>query len=165
MSPQKSTTTAKKAPSNTTAKATKAVSTFTDEERAAMKEYAEERKKQAQRGSRATEADGEADVLAKISEMPPADRAMAERLHAPMKAKAPTLSAKTWYVMPAYAKDGNVLCYFQSAHKFKARYATFGFSDKARLDEGSLWPVAFALKEWNAEVEAKISALVRKAAS
>src|SRR5206468_2261612 len=119
---------------------------FTDEERAAMKERAQELKAEARRGPRAKEADAERDVLAKIAEMPKPDRAMAERLHAIIKASAPALSPKTWYGMPAYAKDGNVVCFFQSAHKFKARYATFGFSDKANLDEGTVRPVAFALK-------------------
>src|SRR5438094_2053644 len=133
----------------------KAVKGFTDEERAAMKERAQELK--------ADKADGESDVLAKIAEMPKPDRVMAERLHAIIKASAPALSPKTWYGMPAYAKDGNVVCFFQSAHKFKARYATFGFSDKANLDEGTVWPVAFALKELTAAAEARIGALVKKA--
>src|SRR5207247_7262680 len=120
----------------------KAVKGFTDEERAAMNERAQELK--------ADKADGESDVLAKIAEMPKPDRAMAERLHAIIKASAPGLSPRTWYGMPAYAKDDKVVCFFQSAHKFKARYATFGFSDKANLDEGTVWPVAFALKELTA---------------
>src|SRR5437016_8184690 len=135
----------------------KAVKGFTDEERAAMKERAQELK--------ANTADGESDVLAKIAEMPKPDRAMAERLHAIIKASAPALSPRTWYGMPAYAKDDQVVCFFQSAHKFKARYATFGFSDKANLDEGTVWPVAFALKELTAAAEAKIGALVKKAVS
>ena len=135
----------------------KAVKGFTDEERAAMKERAQELK--------ADKADGESDVLAKIAEMPKPDRAMAERLHAIIKASAPALSPRTWYGMPAYAKDDQVVCFFQSAHKFKARYATFGFSDKANLDEGTVWPVAFALKELTAAAEAKIGALVKKAVS
>jgi uncharacterized protein YdhG (YjbR/CyaY superfamily) len=143
----------------------KAATGFTDEERAAMKERAQELKVQARRGTRATAADGEGDVLAKIAEMPAPDRAMAERLHAIIKATAPALSPRTWYGMPAYAKDGNVVCFFQSAHKFKARYATFGFSDKANLDEGTVWPVAFALKELTAAAEVKICALVKKAVS
>jgi uncharacterized protein YdhG (YjbR/CyaY superfamily) len=138
---------------------------FTDEERLAMKERAEELKAEARRGPRASKADGESDVLAKIAEMPAADRAMAERLHAIVKGAAPTLSPRTWYGMPAYARDGNVVCFFQSAHKFKARYATFGFTDKANLDEGTLWPVAFALKELTAVDEARIVALVKKAVS
>src|SRR5713101_2181812 len=143
----------------------KAVKGFTDEERAAMKERAQELKAEARRGPRAKEADGEGDVLAKIAEMPEPDRAMAERLHAIIKASAPALSPRTWYGMPAYAKDGNVVCFFQSAHKFKTRYATFGFSDKANLDEGTVWPVAFALKELTAAAEARIGALVKKAVS
>jgi len=138
---------------------------FTDEERAAMKERAQELKAEATRGPRATKADGEADVLAKIAEMPEPDRAMAERLHAIVKASAPALSPRTWYGMPAYAKDGNVVCFFQSAHKFKARYATFGFSDKANLDDGTMWPAAFALKALTAADQARIGALVKKAVS
>src|SRR5437867_1971279 len=138
---------------------------FTDEERAAMKERAQELKAEARRGPRAKKADGESDVLAKIAEMPKPDRAMAERLHAIIKASAPALSPRTWYGMPAYAKDGNVVCFFQSAQKFKARYATFGFSDKANLDEGTVWPVAFALKELTAAAEARIGGLVKKAVS
>ena len=140
---------------------------FTDEERAAMKERAQELKAEARRGPRAkkNKADGESDVLAKIAAMPEPDRAMAKRLHAIIKASAPALSPKTWYGMPAYAKDGNVVCFFQSAQKFNTRYATFGFSDKANLDEGAMWPVAFALKELTATEEARIVALVKKAAS
>ena len=144
-------------PKTDTRKSGKAVKGFTDEERAAMKERAQELK--------ADKADGESDVLAKIAEMPKPDRAMAERLHAIIKASAPALSPRTWYGMPAYAKDDQVVCFFQSAHKFKARYATFGFSDKANLDEGTVWPVAFALKELTAAAEAKIGALVKKAVS
>jgi uncharacterized protein YdhG (YjbR/CyaY superfamily) len=140
-----------------------AVTGFTDDERAAMKERARELKAEARRGPRAKKADGETDVLAKIAEMPKPDRAMAERLHAIVKASAPALSPKTWYGMPAYAKDGNVVCFFQSAHKFKARYAMLGFSDKANLDEGTVWPVAFALKDLTAADEARIGALVKKA--
>jgi len=143
----------------------KAVTGFTDQERAAMKERAEELKAETRRGPRAKKADGEGDVLAKIAEMPESDRAMAERIHAMIKASAPALSPRTWYGMPAYAKGGNVVCFFQSAHKFKARYATFGFSDKAKLDEGTVWPVAFALKELTATDEARIGALVKKAVS
>ena len=138
---------------------------FTEEERAAMKARARELKAEARRGSRAGKADGEGDVLAAIAELPEPDRAMAERLHAIIKAGAPALSPKTWYGMPAYAKDGKVVCFFQSAQKFKTRYATFGFSDSANLDEGSLWPVAFALKELTAAEEARILALVKKAVS
>jgi uncharacterized protein YdhG (YjbR/CyaY superfamily) len=143
----------------------KASKGFTDEERAAMRERAQELKAGARRGSRAGEADGESDVLAKIAEMPEPDRAMAERLHAIIKASAPALSPRTWYGMPAYAKDGKVVCFFQSAQKFKTRYATFGFNDKANLDEGAMWPTSFALKELTAAEEKKIGALVKKAVS
>ena len=132
---------------------------FTAEERAAMKERARELKAEAQR------ADGKRAVLAKIAEMQGPDRAMAKRLHEIIKASAPALSPKTWYGMPAYAKDGKVVCYFQSAQKFDSRYATFGFSDKANLDEGGMWPTSFALKELTATEEAKISALVKRAVS
>ena len=138
---------------------------FTDEERAAMKERAQELKAAGRRGPRAAKADGESAVLAKIAEMPEPDRAMAKRLHAVVKASAPALSPKTWYGMPAYAKDGKVVCYFQSAHKFKTRYATFGFSDEANLDEGAMWPTSFALTELTAADEARIGALVKKAVS
>ena len=140
---------------------------FADDERAAMKERAQELKKDARRGSRAkkAEVDGESDVLAKIAEMREPDRAMAERLHAIVKASAPALSPKTWYGMPAYAKDGKVVCFFQSAEKFKSRYATFGFSDEANLDEGAMWPTSFALTELTAAEEARIGALVKKALS
>ena len=143
----------------------KVVKGFTDGERAAMKERAQELKAEARRGPRAKKEDGESDVLAKIAEMPKPDRAMAERLHAIIKASAPVLSSRTWYGMPAYAKDGEVVCFFQSAHKFKARYATFGFSDEANLDEGTMWPTYFALKELTAAEEARIAALVKKAVS
>ena len=138
---------------------------FTEEERAAMKERAQELKAEARRGPRADKAGGESDVLAKIAEMPEADRAMAKRLHEIVKASAPALSPKTWYGMPAYAKDGKVVCFFQSAEKFNSRYATFGFSDKANLDEGAMWPTSFALTELTAAEEARIGALVKKAVS
>jgi len=138
---------------------------FTNEERAAMAERAQELKAAARRGSRASKADGEKDLLAKIADMPEPDRGMAERIHAIVKANAPTLSPRTWYGMPAYEKDGHVLCFFQSAQKFKARYATLGFTDKAALDDGSMWPTAFALKEMGAAEQARIIALVKKAAS
>jgi uncharacterized protein YdhG (YjbR/CyaY superfamily) len=138
---------------------------FTDEERAAMKERAQELKAEARRGPRADKADGERAVLAKIAEMPEPDRTMGERLHAIIKASAPALSPKTWYGMPAYAKDGKVVCFFQSAHKFKSRYATFGFNDEANLDEGAMWPTSFALRELTAAEEARIGALVKKAVS
>src|SRR5207302_10047278 len=143
----------------------KAVKGFTDEERAAMKERAQELKAEARRGPRAKDPDGESDVLAKIAEMPEPDRAMAERLHAIIKASAPGLSPKTWYGMPAYARDGKIVCFFQPAQKFKTRYATLGFNDSANLDEGAMWPVAFALTELTAADEARIAALVKKAVS
>ena len=143
----------------------KASKGFTEDERAAMRERAQEAKSAARRGSRATKADGESDVLAKIAEMPDHDRAIAERLHAIIMAAAPGLSPRTWYGMPAYAKDGKVVCFFQGAHKFKTRYATLGFSDKANLDEGAMWPNAFALKELTATEEARIGALVKRALS
>jgi len=138
---------------------------FTDEERAAMREHARELKAAASRGPSASRADGESDVLAKIAEMPERDRAMAARLHAIIKASAPALSPKTWYGMPAYAKDGDVVCFFQSAQKFKSRYATLGFSDKANLDAGAMWPTSFALKELTAAEEARIRELVKNAVS
>jgi hypothetical protein len=136
---------------------------FTAEERAAMKERAAEAKAEKRRGSGADKADGERAVLAKIAEMQGPDRDMAERLHALIKASAPELSPKTWYGMPAYARDGKVVCFFQSAQKFKSRYATLGFSDAANLDEGGMWPTSFALKELTAAEEARIGALVKKA--
>ena len=143
----------------------KASTGFTDDERAAMRERAQELKAAERRGARASKADGESDVLAKIAEMSEPDRAMAERLHDIIKASAPDLSPKTWYGMPAYAKDGTIVCFFQCAEKFKSRYATLGFSDKANLDEGTMWPTTFALKELTAADEARIGALVRKAVS
>jgi uncharacterized protein YdhG (YjbR/CyaY superfamily) len=146
-------------------KATQKSAGFTDEERAAMKNRAQELKAEARRGPRADKADGERDVLAKIAEMPAPDRAMGERLHAVIKASAPALSPKLWYGMPAYAKDGKVVCFFQAAQKFNSRYATFGFNDSANLDEGAMWPTSFALKELTAADEAKIAALVKKAVS
>ena len=146
-------------------KPAKAAKAFTDEERAAMRERAQEQKAASRRGPRAAKADGETDVLAKIAEMPEPDRAMAERLHALIKASAPALSPRTWYGMPAYAKDGKVVCFFQSAHKFKSRYATLGFSDKAKLDDGAMWPTSFALKGLTAAEEARIGALVKEAVS
>jgi uncharacterized protein YdhG (YjbR/CyaY superfamily) len=134
---------------------------FTDEERGAMKERARELKASA----RGKKADGEGAVLAKIAEMTGPDRVMAERLHAVVTASAPALSPKLWYGMPAYAKDGKVVCFFQSAQKFNTRYATFGFNDTANLDDGAMWPTAFALMEVTADVEARIGALVQKAVS
>jgi uncharacterized protein YdhG (YjbR/CyaY superfamily) len=136
---------------------------FTDEERAAMKERAKELRSEARANK--NKADGESDVLAKIAEMPGPDRAMAKRLHAIIKASAPDLSPKTWYGMPAYARDGKVVCFFQSAEKFKSRYATLGFSDEANLDEGPMWPTSFALTELTAAEEKRISTLVKKAVS
>jgi uncharacterized protein YdhG (YjbR/CyaY superfamily) len=140
---------------------------FTDEERAAMKERAQELKAEARRGpgGKKGKADGEGDALAKIAEMPKSDRAMAKRLHEIVKASAPDLSPKTWYGMPAYAKDGKVVCFFQSAEKFNSRYATFGFNDTANLDDGAMWPTSFALKELTATEEAQIGALVKRAVS
>ena len=138
---------------------------FTDEERAAMKEHVQEMKAAARRGPRADKADGESAVLAKIGEMPEPDRAMGKRLHAVIKASAPALSPRLWYGMPAYARDGKVVCFFQSGQKFKTRYATFGFSDAAKLDEGAMWPTAFALTRLTAADEARIGALVKKAVS
>jgi hypothetical protein len=137
---------------------------WTDDEKAAMKERAKEMKAEERAGK--DRAAGESDLLAKIAEMPEADRSMAERLHAIITANAPDLMPKTWYGMPAYAnKDGKVVCFFQSAQKFNARYATFGFNDTANLDEGAMWPTSFALKELTAADEAKIAALVKKAVS
>ena len=136
---------------------------FTDEERDAMKERAKELK--AEERANKNRAAGESDVLAKIAEMQGPDRAMAERLHKIVKASAPALSPRTWYGMPAYSKDGKVVCFFQSAQKFNTRYATFSFSDKANLDEGAMWPTSFALKELGATEEAKIGALVKRAVS
>jgi uncharacterized protein YdhG (YjbR/CyaY superfamily) len=142
----------------------KASEGFTAEERAAMKERAQELKAAARR-PRAGEADGEQDVLAKIAEMGKPDRVMAERLHAIVKANAPGLSPRTWYGMPAYAKDGKVVCFFQSSQKFKARYATLGFNQTAKLDDGAMWPTAFALLRLTGAEEARIAALVKKAVS
>jgi uncharacterized protein YdhG (YjbR/CyaY superfamily) len=156
--------TRKSAGNNATANARK-FEEFTDEERAAMKERAGELKTSGRRGRRAATADGESDVLAKIAEMPEPDRLLAERLHAVITASAPELAPRTWYGMPAYARDGNVVCFFQSAQKFKTRYATLGFSDKAHLDEGAMWPTYFALTELTSADEARIGALVQKAVS
>jgi uncharacterized protein YdhG (YjbR/CyaY superfamily) len=138
---------------------------FTDEERGAMKDRAQELKAAARRGPRGKEADEESAVLAKIAEMEESDRAMAERLHALIKASAPALSPKLWYGMPAYAKDGKIICFFQPAQKFNSRYSTLGFNDPANLDEGAMWPTAYALTELTAADEAKIDALVKKAVS
>jgi uncharacterized protein YdhG (YjbR/CyaY superfamily) len=138
---------------------------FTDEERGAMKDRAKELKATGRRGPRADKADGESEVLAKIAELPAPDRGMAERIHAVVKASAPDLVPRLWYGMPAYARDGKVVCFFQSAEKFKARYATFGFNDAAKIDEGAMWPTSFALKELTPAGEKKIAALVKKAVS
>jgi len=142
---------------------TKKAKAFTDEEQAAMKERAKEMKAEARANK--SKADGENDVLAKIAEMPDPEQAMARRLHEIIKASAPTLWPKTWYGMPAYARDGKVICFFQSADKFKSRYATLGFSDQANLDEGAMWPTTFALKELTTAEEARIVALVKQAVS
>ena len=136
---------------------------FSAEERAAMKERARELK--AEERANRDRAAGESDLLAKIAEMPEPDRTLAERVHAVVTASAPVLSPKTWYGMPAYAKGGKIVCYFKSADKFKSRYATFGFEDAAKLDEGAMWPTVFALKEWTRAGEAEIAALVKKAVS
>jgi uncharacterized protein YdhG (YjbR/CyaY superfamily) len=159
MSPKQDT---EKSAKSTTATSKKSKG-FTDEERAAMKERAQELRAEARINKK--RAEGEKALLEKIAEMEGADRAMAERLHAIIKASAPALSPKTWYGMPAYAKDGKVVCFFQSAQKFNSRYATLGFNDTANLDEGAMWPTSFALKELTADVEAEIGALVKRAAS
>ncbi len=149
-----------------TAAGSKTYEGFSDEERAAMKDRAQELKSATRRGPRAGQAaDGEADVLAKIAEMQESDRALAERLHAVIKASAPGLSPRLWYGMPAYARDGKMICFFQSAQKFNTRYATLGFSDKANLDDGAMWPIYYALTELTAAVEARIVALVQQALS
>ncbi|MFE3290196.1 iron chaperone [Rhodococcus sp. NPDC059234] len=142
---------------------TKSAVGFSTEERAAMKEHAQELKTAARRGSRATRADGEQDVLMKIAEMGESDRVLAEGIHAAVKASAPSLTPKLWYGMPAYASDGKVVCFFRSAEKFKSRYATFGFEDKAILDDGTMWPTSFALTEWTSAAEKKVGELVKKA--
>jgi hypothetical protein len=153
-----------KSATTTTAK-NKTSGGFTAEERAAMKEHAQELKTAARRGPRAAKADGESDVLAKIAEMAEPDRALGERLHAIITASAPALSPRTWYGMPAYAKDGKIVCFFQPGQKFKTRYATLGFNDAANLDEGAMWPIAYALTELTAADEARIGALVKRAVS
>jgi uncharacterized protein YdhG (YjbR/CyaY superfamily) len=152
-------------PAKSTTARGRAAEGFTAEERAAMKERSRESQAARRRGGRAAEPDGESEVLAKIAEMPAADRALAERLHAIIKASAPDLAPRTWYGMPAYARDGSLVCHFQPAQKFKTRYATLGFSDKANLDEDAMWPVAFALTDLSAAVEARIVGLLRKAVS
>jgi len=155
----------KKVSKSTTAD-NKKIKGFSDEERAAMKERAQELMAEARSSPRRAKVDGESAILAKIAEMPEPNRTMAKRLHDIIKASAPALSPKTWYGMPAYANnDGKVVCFFTSAHKFKSRYATFGFNDTANLDEGHMWPTSFALKELTAAEEAKITALIKKAVS
>ena len=154
MSPKEA---AKTSPRSTTSRGS---GLLTAEEKAAMRETLNERRR-----ARSGKADGESDVLAKIAEMPKPDRVMAERIHAIVKAKAPTLTPKTWYGMPAYAKDGKVICFFQSGAKFKSRYATFGFQQDANLDDGDFWPTSFAVNRLTAAVEDKIGKLVKKAAS
>jgi len=154
-----------KKPARGTTAPNKTYEGFTGEERAAMKERARELKAGARRGPRAAKGDGEGAVLAKIAEMTEPDRAMGERLHAVIKASAPALSPRLWYGMPAYTKDGKIVCFFQPAQKFKTRYATLGFNDPANLDEGTMWPTAFALTELTAADEARIGALVKKAVS
>jgi uncharacterized protein YdhG (YjbR/CyaY superfamily) len=141
----------------------RSVAKFTDEERGAMKDRVQELKAAARRGPRADKTDGESEVLAKIAEMQARDRALAKRLHALIRTSAPTLAPRLWYGMPAYAKDGKVVCFFQSGQKFKTRYATLGFSDVAKLDEGDMWPTSFALMDLTAADEARIGALVKKA--
>ncbi len=156
MSPSKRTTNG-----TTSRSAAKKTAAFSAEERAAMRERAKEAKAEARANK--TNADGERDVLAKIAEMPEPERTMATKLHALVKAAAPSLAPKTWYGMPAYAKAGKVVCFFQSAKKFSTRYASFGFSDAATLDDGDLWPVAFALQRWTPAVESRLAALLRVA--
>ena len=155
---------AKKSPTTTSARR-KAAKVFTEEEREAMRERAKELRAEGRRDRSSGKAGDEDAVLAKIAAMPAADRAMGERIHSIIKASAPQLSPKLWYGMPAYAKDGSVVCFFQNAQKFKTRYSTFGFSDKANLDEGNMWSTGFALKDLNAADEARIAALVEKAVS
>ncbi|MDQ3880948.1 MAG: DUF1801 domain-containing protein [Chloroflexota bacterium] len=147
------------------AAADKASTRFSEEERAAMKERARELKAETRGAGRADKADGESEVVAKLAEMPEPDRVMGERIHAIVKATAPDLVPRTWYGMPAYAKNGKVVCYFTPASKFKSRYATFGFNDDANLDDGTMWPTSFALTELSKADESRIAALVKKAVS
>jgi uncharacterized protein YdhG (YjbR/CyaY superfamily) len=154
-----------KKPARRTTRTARSASTLTKEELAALKETVKERRTEARRGPRGAKADGEADVLAKIAEMPKSDRVLAERLHAIVRASAPDLSPKTWYGMPAYAnKDGKIVCFFTPGEKFKERYATFGFQPTANLDAGTMWPTSWALTKLTAADEKKIAALVKKAA-
>lgn len=155
---------AAKQTAKTTAEADKKYEGFTAEERAAMKERSTELKSTTRRGSRSAKADGESEVLAKLAEMSESDRATGERLHAIITTNAPSLSPKLWYGMPAYARDGKIVCFFQPAQKFKTRYSTFGFNDVAHLDDGTMWPTAFALTTLTAEDEARIGELVKRAA-
>ncbi len=154
-----------KSAKRTTAAGSQRYEGFSGEERAAMKDRARELKTGARRGSRADKADREGDVLAKIAEMRESDRALAERLHAVIKAAVPDLSPRLWYGMPAYARDGKMICFFQSAQTFNTRYATLGFSDQAKLDDGAMWPTYYALTELTAAVEARIVALLKQAVS
>ncbi|MFD3479681.1 iron chaperone [Streptomyces sp. NPDC058695] len=157
--------TAKSVKSTTgTVTADKTYDGFTEEERGAMKERAKELKASSRRGSRTAKADGDSEVRAKIAEMPEADRALAECIHDIVRTSAPDLAPKLWYGMPAYARDGKVVCFFQSAQKFKSRYATLGFSDLAKLDDGTMWPSAYALTELTAADEARIGELIKRAA-
>ena len=155
----------KQKPAKSTAATDRSYDGFTADERAAMKDRATELKASGRRGSRADKANVESEVLAKIAELPDADRAMAERLHAVIKASAPDIAPRLWYGMPAYAKDGKVVCFFQSAQKFKTRYATLGFSDEANLDEGAMWPTSYALTKLTRADEARIGELVQRAVS
>ena len=154
---------ATKQPAKGTTASGKTSGGFTDDERAAMKEHAQELKTAARRGPRASKTDGESDVLTKIAEMQEPDRVMAERIHAIITASAPALVPRTWYGMPAYAKDGKIVCFIQSAEKFKTRYATLGFSDKANLDEGNMWPTSYALMTLTPAEEARIVTLIKTA--
>jgi len=165
MSPAKGKTTTKRAVAKKTTARRTTRATFTAEERAAMKERTREIAAEKRRGAAKRKGDGERDLLAKIAEMPPSDRALAERVHALVTANAPGLSPRTWYGMPAYAQDDKVVCFLQVASRFKTRYATFGFTDKAHLDDGAMWGTGFAIVELTAAAEARIVALVKKAAS
>jgi uncharacterized protein YdhG (YjbR/CyaY superfamily) len=163
MAERKSATTESKQSARKSSAARNSAKVWTEEERAAMQESARERKAASRRGPGDERAEGERDLLAKVAQMPAADRALAERIHALVMTAAPSLAPKTYYGMPAYAKDGKVVCFFQAASKFKVRYATFGFQPDARLDDGAMWPVAFAVTRLTAADEARISSLVKKA--
>jgi uncharacterized protein YdhG (YjbR/CyaY superfamily) len=164
MAERKSAVTASKQSAKKTSAARNSAKVWTEEERAAMQESARERKAASRRGPGDERAEGERDLIGKIAEMPEADRAMAERIHALVMTAAPSLVPRTYYGMPAYARDGKVICFFQAASKFKVRYSTFGFQPEARIDDGEMWPVAFAVKELTATVEDRIAELVKKAA-